>query len=57
MREVLNSETARMFFRGDRLNALLDEHQRGTRSNMKKIWSAYCFVIWYDQYFREHRNV
>ena len=57
VREVLNSETARMFFRGDRLNALLDEHQRGTRSNMKKIWSAYCFVIWYDQYFREHRNV
>ena len=56
VREVLNSETARMFFRGDRLNALLDEHQRGTRSNMKKIWSAYCFVIWYDQYFKGRKN-
>lgn len=35
--EVLNSERARRFFRTDRLNALLDEHQRGPRSHMKKI--------------------
>lgn len=51
VREVLNSERARRFFRTDRLNALLDEHQHGTRSHMKKIWSAYCFLIWHEQYF------
>ena len=51
VREVLNSERARRFFRTDRLNALLDEHQRGARSHMKKIWSAYCFLIWHEQYF------
>lgn len=49
--EVLNSERARRFFRTDRLNALLNEHQRGPRSHMKKIWSAYCFLIWHEQYF------
>ena len=49
--EVLNSERARRFFRTDRLNALLDEHQRGPRSHMKKIWSAYCFLNWHEQYF------
>lgn len=49
--EVLNSERARRFFRTDRLNALLDEHQRGPRSHMEKIWSAYCFLIWHEQYF------
>ena len=49
--EVLNSERARRFFRTDRLNALLDEPQRGPRSHMKKIWSAYCFLIWHEQYF------
>ena len=49
--EVLNNERARRFFRTDRLNALLDEHQRGPRSHMKKIWSAYCFLIWHEQYF------
>lgn len=51
VREVLNGERARRFFRTDRLNALLDEHQRGPRSLMKKIWSAYCFPIWHEQYF------
>ena len=51
VREVLNGERARRFFRTDRLNALLDEHQRGARSHMKKIWSAYCFLIWHEQYF------
>ena len=51
IREVFNSETARTFFRTDRLNALLDDHVAGCRSNMKKIWSAYCFLIWHDQYF------
>lgn len=51
VREVLNGERARRFFRTDRLNALLDEHQHGTRSHMKKIWSAYCFLIWHEQYF------
>lgn len=51
VREILNGERARRFFRTDRLNALLDEHQRGPRSHMKKIWSAYCFLIWHEQYF------
>lgn len=49
--EVLNSERAQRFFRTDRLNALLDEHQRSPRSHMKKIWSAYCFLNWHEQYF------
>lgn len=51
VREVLNSERARRFFRTDRLNALIDEHQRGPRSHMKKIWSAYCFLNWHERYF------
>ena len=51
VREVLNSERSRRFFRADRLNALLDEHQRSACSHMKKIWSACCFLIWHEQYF------
>lgn len=51
VRDVLNSDRARRFFRTERLNTLLDEHRRGARSHMKKIWSAYCFLIWHEQYF------
>lgn len=56
VREVLNGNAARTFFRTDRLGALMDEHQRGVRSNMKKIWSAYCFLIWHEQYFKGSGN-
>lgn len=51
VREVLNSDTARQFFRTDYLNHLMDEHIPGRVSNMKKIWAPYCFTLWYDQYF------
>ena len=51
VREVLSSERARRLFHTERLNALLDEHQRSACSHMKKIWSAYCFLIWHEQYF------
>lgn len=51
VREMLNSDRAHRFFRTDRLNALLDEHQHPGRSRMKKIWSIYCFLLWHEQYF------
>ncbi len=51
VREALHSTTARQFFRVKALDALLDEHQNGTRSHMKRIWSAYCFVLWHEAYF------
>ena len=51
VREALHSATARQFFRVEALDALLDEHQNGTRSHMKRIWSAYCFVLWHEAYF------
>lgn len=51
VREELNSETARRYFRTDQLNALLNEHQSGACSHMKKIWSVYCFLVWHRQFF------
>ena len=51
VREVLHSATARQFFRTDTLDALLDEHRSGACSHMKRIWSAYCFVLWHEAYF------
>ena len=51
VREAFNSETARMFFHVDILNTLLDNHISGKEFNMKKIWSIYSFLLWYDEYF------
>lgn len=51
VREAFNSETAKQFFQIDKLNSLLDGHTGPEHSNMKKIWSAFCFIVWYDEYF------
>ena len=33
---------------------LLNEHKAGTAHNMKKIWSVYSFILWYEKYFIEN---
>ena len=36
------------------LMKLLNEHKAGTAHNMKKIWSVYSFILWYEKYFIEN---
>lgn len=51
IKEKFTSETAERFFETDELLRLLDAHRKGTEANMQKIWSIYCFILWYEQYF------
>jgi asparagine synthase (glutamine-hydrolysing) len=51
LREAFESATARAFFNVEFLRRLLDEHVGGRVSHMQKLWSIYCFVVWYEQYF------
>jgi asparagine synthase (glutamine-hydrolysing) len=51
LREAFESDSARSFFNVAYLRSLLDDHVAGRVSNMQKLWSIYCFVLWYDQYF------
>ena len=30
---------------------LLDDHRDGNAKNMKKIWSIYTFLVWYEEFF------
>ena len=48
------SDTAKKFFQTDAILKLLNDHKEGTAHNMKKIWSIYCFLIWYKVYFIEN---
>ena len=36
------------------ISARLEQHRSGNGVSMKKIWSVYCFLEWYDVYFGEH---
>ena len=29
---------------------LLNDHRAG-KHNMKRIWTIYCFILWYENYF------
>jgi len=51
VREAFLSDTAKEFFNIDYIMALLDAHKNGTAKNMKKIWSVYSFILWYENYF------
>ena len=48
------SETAKQFFNQKYITKLLDDHTAGTAHNMKKVWSIYCFILWYEKYFIEN---
>lgn len=49
--EKFTGDTAAMFFNTDAIMQLLEEHREG-KHNMKRIWTVYCFIIWYENYFK-----
>ncbi len=51
VREKITGPVAAQFFDTEQLGRLLDQHVSGEKSNMKKIWSIYSFVVWYEQFF------
>ncbi|MGM9661739.1 MAG: asparagine synthase (glutamine-hydrolyzing) [Oscillospiraceae bacterium] len=51
IRAAFESDTADRFFKRDALLAMLEKHRAGHNGDMKKIWSVYCFLVWYDTFF------
>jgi asparagine synthase (glutamine-hydrolysing) len=51
--DVFTSAEAAEFFDVPRIVKLLDDHKAGHAKNMRKIWSVYCFLVWYRRYFIE----
>ena len=39
------------FFNREAILKLLDDHKTGAAHNMKKIWTIYTFILWYEQFF------
>ena len=42
---------AREFFNIDYIVGLLENHREGKAHNMKRIWTIYSFIVWYENYF------
>ncbi len=55
VKTAFQSEIAQKFFKVDSLLSLLDDHLKG-KAYMKRIWSIYTFIVWYDQFFVRNGN-
>lgn len=51
VKKAFESEIASRYFHADELMKILEEHKSGKNGNMKKIWSIYTFLLWYDEFF------
>lgn len=51
VRAVFESQAAAQFFHSERLLAQLDARRAGKNGGMRRIWSVYSFLLWYDAYF------
>ncbi len=51
VKTAFESDIADKFFNRDAIMALLNDHKNGASRNMKKIWTIYTFILWYEQFF------
>lgn len=51
VKEAFTSDNAKKFFNTDYLVKLLDEHKSGQLDTSRKVWTIYCFLVWYEIYF------
>lgn len=51
VKDTFNRDYASEFFNRDYALQLLEDHRSGKSPNMKKVWSVYCFLLWYEEYF------
>ncbi len=51
VKEKFEGEIADRYFNKEAIMELLQNHKDGKALNMKKIWSVYSFILWYEQFF------
>ena len=51
VKTAFTGEIAEKFFNVEAIMQLLEDHKQGKSHNMKKIWTIYTFILWYEQFF------
>lgn len=51
VKDAFTSTHAEKFFNTDYLAHLLDQHKTGQLDTSRKVWTIYCFLVWYELYF------
>lgn len=51
VKEMFESSIAQEFFHTEQLVKYLDDHYAGIHYNTRCIWTAYVFLVWYNEFF------
>lgn len=51
IKQSFQSAAAQKFFNNDILLKYLEDHKADKANHARHIWTAYCFLVWYEQYF------
>lgn len=51
IKNSFNSSISKELFNNKMLIKLLDDHKNNKCDNYKKIWTVYCFIVWYNEFF------
>ncbi|MBE6160092.1 MAG: asparagine synthase (glutamine-hydrolyzing) [Lactobacillales bacterium] len=53
VRDMFNEDFTKEFFKQEELLKMLEEHKNGKKPNGRKIYTIFCFLVWYKRYFIE----
>ena len=51
VKKEFQKDYAKKFFDTEKIIKLLDEHYDGVKNNCRKVYTIYCFLVWYRTYF------
>lgn len=57
VKEMFTSDAAEKFFNTKEIVKFLDRHRAGKEDNSRKIWTIYIFLVWYNEFFGEQKNL
>jgi asparagine synthase (glutamine-hydrolysing) len=53
IKNEFNNETSKKYFKTNEIMKLLEDHKNNKKDNYRKVWTIYCFLKWYDVFFKE----
>lgn len=54
VKRVFEKDYVKKFFHQDEIIQLLDDHYHNVKNNARKVYTIFCFLLWYDKYFIEN---
>ncbi len=56
VKEIFEMDYTKEFFHQDDILTLLEDHFNNIKNNGRKIYTIYCFLLWYKRYFVDNKK-